>query len=100
MTNKRDTDPSELHPDSERTPIEGPGQWLPVFRRFDKLDRAVAHVADDQSASRVLLEGLTREVRHLGSRVTALELSSRWLPMLFSALAVAISIWSALRIRG
>lgn len=83
--------------ESERTPTEGPGQWLPVFRRFDKLDKAVGHIGDGQSELRVMFESMSRDFRSLDRRVTAIELSSRWLPLVFSSLAVALSIWSATR---
>lgn len=97
---ERDTYVSELVPEDERTPLESPYSLKEVMRKLDTIGKAIGSVADDQSASRVMLESLTREVSHLSSRVTALELSSRWVPLVLSSLAVAISIWSALRVHG
>jgi hypothetical protein len=83
--------------EDEKTPVDGEGQWLPVMRRFDKLDGAVGTIGDGQLELRQMFAAMSRDFRHLDQRVTAIELSSRWLPLVFSSLAVALSIWSAAR---
>lgn len=86
--------------EEERTPLESPYSLKAVVGKLDSISKAIGDVANDQTASRPMLESLTREVSHLSSRVTALELSSRWMPLVFSSLAIAISIWGALRSHG
>ena len=93
------TNSDEVFPESERTPLESPYSLKAVMGKLDQIGGTVAHIADDQSASRIMIEGVARDIRNLSSRVTALELSSRWLPLLFSSLALAVSLWSALRLR-
>lgn len=81
--------PQEL----EITPTDGPGQWLPVFRRFDKIDATLATIVNEQLRS-------AKGFEQLQSRVRNLELQRVWFPTFLSLLAILIACYSLAKGHG
>jgi hypothetical protein len=102
----RDTDISELSPsgeyevhDSEKTPLESPYSLKAISEKLDKVFAAAGSAASEAIATRGEVKTLTEALQALARRVTALEVSGRWAPLLISSLAIGGVLWLAFELQ-
>jgi hypothetical protein len=115
-TQERDTDPitgeHDVSFDAEKTPTESP---YSLKRLSEKMDDALAaskkaaaaasgakqaarDAADNSVEVMSRLDTFARELKALAQRVTALEISRQWAPLLLATVAIAGMIWLAFRV--
>lgn len=80
----------------EKTPLDGPGQWEPIMRRFDRLDGAMTHLATGILEVREQL----KEIPRIKDRLTSLELQRIWFPILFGLISIFISCYALAKVHG
>lgn len=93
-----DTDPSELSPDPEETPLESPFSLKWVSFKLNRIEAAVQNVATNQIAVLTRMDRFARALENIAQRVTALEVSRQRAPLLLSSLALAVALWVAFQV--
>jgi len=61
---------------------------------------AARSAANEAIATRTEVRHLRNDFQRLDKRVTSLELSQRWAPMLLAALAISLSVWQAFELQS
>lgn len=110
----RDTDRIEpAGDDAEKTPAESP--WT-LKRLSGKMDRALAaaekaaassedarlaarDAANNSVEMMSRLDEFARELKALARRVTSLEVSRQWAPLVVASVALALAIWLAFKVQ-
>ncbi len=104
-TDYRDTDPSDLTSgahevhESDKTPLEAPYSLKAVSQKLDEVLAASRAAANESIATRGEVKTLTDALQALARRVTALEVSGRWAPLIISSVAIAGMIWMAFQLQ-
>ena len=79
--------------DSERTPLESPYSLKSVSKKLDDIFEAVQHIADETVELRGDVRGFRKELKEISRRLTTLEATQRWAPLVMAALALVVSLW-------
>ncbi len=85
--------------DSEKTPLESPYSLKAISQKLDEVHASARSAANESIATRGEVKTLAEAQQALARRVTALEVSGRWAPLLISTIAIAGMIWSAFEIQ-
>ncbi len=95
----RDTDPSELAPEAAdtatATPLESLYSLKAVSEKLDKVLAAAVASTNESIATRVEVRALAETLQSLAKRVTALEVSGRWAPLIISSISIVGVLWMA-----
>jgi hypothetical protein len=104
-TEYRDTDPTDLTsgdhevPESAKTPLESPYSLKAVSHKLDEVLVSARSAANESIATRGELRTLTEALQALARRVTALEVSGRWAPLIISSIAIIGMLWMAFQMQ-
>lgn len=99
--------------DAEKTPAESPYTLKRLSEKMDQALEAAQKAATSSAAAGVAardaannsvtmmsrLDEFARELKALAQRVTALEISRQWAPLLIASIAVAFSFWLTFRMQ-
>jgi hypothetical protein len=98
----RDTDPitggHEVIDDPEKTPAESPHSLKRLSEKMDQTLAAARDAANNSLTMMGRLDEFARELKVLAQRVTALEVSRQWAPLLIASIALAMCIWLTFRV--
>jgi len=86
-------------PESEKTPLESPYSLKKVSEKLDAVLEASLAAANESIATRDVVRTLTEALQALARRVTALEVSGRWAPLIISSVAIVGMIWMAFQLQ-
>lgn len=92
------TDPSELAPESERTPLESPYSLKQVMLALGKIEIHAAAAANNSLHTASRVDRLAEAFESLVQRVTALEITQRRAPLILSSLAFALALWAMFQV--
>jgi len=81
----------------ELTPVKNQTNWELVFEQLGKTEQAARSAANESIATRAEVNGFKAELASFRGRLSALEAERIWIPMILSALAFALSLFSILR---
>jgi len=95
----RDTEPAELFSDSEKTPVESPYGLKAISLKLDQVLECSQAAANEAIATRSEVRALTDKLEALAKRVLALEVSSRWAPLLLSSVALLGLGWTLFQLQ-
>lgn len=117
VPDERDTDPITGEPphvsfDAEKTPTESPYSLKRLSEKMDEslaaskkaaeratgAETAARDAADNSIEVMSRLDTFARELKALAQRVTTLEISRQWAPILLATVALAGMVWLAFRV--
>lgn len=102
----------EVTDDADKTPAESPYTLKRLSEKMDQALAAAEKAATSSADARVAardaadnsvemmsrLNEFARQLKALAQRVTSLEVSRQWAPLLFASLAIALTIWLAFKV--
>lgn len=89
----------DLHDSENNTPLESPYSLKAVSKKLDEVLSASKAAANESIATRAEVKTLADALQALARRVTALEVSGRWAPLIISSIAIVGMLWLAFQLQ-
>lgn len=83
--------------EDDLTPVKRQTNWDLVFERLASTEAAARDAANESIQTRSEVAGFRQELASFRTRLSAIEAERVWIPIVFSSLAIALSLFAILR---